>query len=138
VASLRVPEISVAQILAAVLIFLALLTRLARFVAHPDTLWYEARAVAESAKSITWRYAVGGQPFELGRDTVVIDTLLFQRLRETLTDVSHISRLVTFTDQGQITDAMRALRGQPIAIRQEAYRAGRIKDQARWYDRKQR
>jgi conflict system pore-forming effector with SLATT domain len=137
-AGLSVPAFPVAELAAAALIFVALVIRLTRFLEHPDTRWYEARAVAESAKSIAWRYAVGGRPFELGKDAAVVDTLLLQRLHETLTDVPNMSRAITFSDQGQISDVMRALRGQPLAIRQEVYQAGRIKDQASWYDRKQR
>ncbi len=133
-----VPAFPVAEVAAAILIFVALVIRLTRFLAHPDSRWYEARAVAESAKSIAWRYAVGGSPFDLGKDAAVVDTLLRQRLQETLTDVPNRSRAISYSDQGQITDTMRALRGQPLAIRQEAYQAGRIKDQAGWYDRKQR
>lgn len=137
-AGLSVPAFPVAEVAAAILIFVALVIRLTRFLAHPDSRWYEARAVAESAKSIAWRYAVGGSPFDLGKDAAVVDTLLRQRLQETLTDVPNRSRAISYSDQGQITDTMRALRGQPLAIRQEAYQAGRIKDQAGWYDRKQR
>jgi SMODS and SLOG-associating 2TM effector domain 3/SMODS and SLOG-associating 2TM effector domain 1 len=137
-AGLSVPAFPVAEVAAAILIFVALVIRLTRFLAHPDSRWYEARAVAESAKSIAWRYAVGGSPFDLGKDAAVVDTLLRQRLQESLTDVPKRSRAIIFSDQGQITDTMRALRGQPLAIRQEAYLAGRIKDQAGWYDRKQR
>jgi len=137
-AGLSAPAFPVAELAAAALIFVALVVRLTRFLEHPDTRWYEARAVAESAKSIAWRYAVGGRPFELGKDAAVVDTLLLQRLHETLTDVPNMSRAITFSDQSQISDVMRALRGQPLAIRQEVYQAGRIKDQASWYDRKQR
>ncbi len=135
-AGLSVPAFPVAEVAAAILIFVALVIRLTRFLAHPDSRWYEARAVAESAKSIAWRYAVGGSPFDLGKDAAVADTLLHQRLQETLTDVPNRSRAISYSDQDQITDTI--LRGQPLAIRQEAYLAGRIKDQAGWYDRKQR
>ncbi len=31
---------------------------------RPDRLWYEGRAAAESVKTIAWRYAVQGAPFE--------------------------------------------------------------------------
>src|SRR5262245_4365558 len=33
---------------------------------RPEQLWYDARAVAESAKTLAWRYAVGGSPFPVG------------------------------------------------------------------------
>jgi SMODS and SLOG-associating 2TM effector domain 1/SMODS and SLOG-associating 2TM effector domain 3 len=40
-----------------------LLVRRAFDVAEPQKAWYDGRAVAESVKSLAWRYAVGGAPF---------------------------------------------------------------------------
>src|ERR1019366_6091410 len=35
----------------------------------PERTWYERRAVAESVKTLSWRYAVGGEPFNIGVDS---------------------------------------------------------------------
>src|SRR6266853_2951693 len=32
----------------------------------PERTWYEGRAAAESVKTLSWRYAVGGEPFNVG------------------------------------------------------------------------
>ena len=48
---------------AAVAFVVALLAELYLLQARPDRLWYDGRAVAESAKTLTWRYLVGGSPF---------------------------------------------------------------------------
>jgi SMODS and SLOG-associating 2TM effector domain 3/SMODS and SLOG-associating 2TM effector domain 1 len=127
-------------VLAALLILAALVFRLIRSTAHADIRWYEARAVAESAKSLAWRYAVGGRPFEISRENTVADTLLLHRLQETLTDVHGIAQRLAVTRQNapdQITETMRALRMQSHDIRVETYRVGRIVDQQKWYERKQ-
>ena len=85
-------SLSMAIFLAAILILAALVFRLFRSISHADTRWYEARAVAESAKSLAWRYAVGGRPFEINKDDTLADTLLLHRLKETLIDVAGMTR----------------------------------------------
>src|SRR5262249_15254032 len=121
------------------LIAIALILRLWRFGAHPEDRWYEARAIAESAKSVAWRYAVGGRPFDLGKDREAVDTLARQRVREALSVTASYSPDAQFADEEQITFAMRALRTHtPPAARREAYRRGRIVDQRAWYERNAR
>jgi hypothetical protein len=124
------------DMVAAVLLLAALILRLIRTFGRSDTRWYEARAVAESAKSLGWRYAVGGQPFEKGT-TAEADQLLRDRLQEALTDVSHVREALAFKSEDQVTKAMRQLRDQALAVRQDAYLHGRILDQQAWYTRKQ-
>jgi hypothetical protein len=139
IASHTVPALPVAELVAAALIVVALGTRTIRALRHFEARWYESRAIAESAKSIAWRYAVGGHPFELGKNAEsVVDGLVLQHLRETLTDMPHAWRVLTFNEQGQITDAMRTLRRQAATNRQKANRTWAIEVQARWYEDKQR
>jgi hypothetical protein len=126
-----------AQLVAAALIAVALAIRLHRYGTHLDTYWYEARAAAESAKSLAWRYAVGGDLFEVAKPAQEADDLFRRRLQETLTDLSRSVHGVTFSEQGQITDALRHLRAQDLSTRRQAYLEGRVADQQRWYERKQ-
>lgn len=129
--------VPVTQLAAGLLILGALIIRLIRFFDHSDTKWYQARAVAESVKSVAWRYAVGGRPFEWGKDPSIVDALAIQRISDTLTDMDEKSRHIAFTRDGQITGWMRSLRQQPLILRREAYLSGRIIDQRRWYEDKQ-
>jgi hypothetical protein len=100
---------------------------------RPERVWYEGRAAAESAKSLAWRYAVGGEPFGIG--TPNADELFQQRLREILTDLD-ISLDVGPDAGEQITPAMRNLRAERLDQRRFAYRIDRIEDQRDWYQRK--
>ena len=47
---------------------------------QPLRLWYEGRAGAESVKTLTWRYAVGGNPFPTSLTTAEADHLFLERL----------------------------------------------------------
>ena len=136
VSGFSIPTLSLPELVSALFIVFALLIRIFRYIQHFDTQWYEARAAAESVKSLGWRYAVGGRPFPLGADEVANKERLLRRLNETLTDVARDLSQTTFTAEQQITPEMERLRGQPLATRQEAYRIGRIVDQEKWYGRK--
>jgi SMODS and SLOG-associating 2TM effector domain 3/SMODS and SLOG-associating 2TM effector domain 1 len=113
---------------------LALVAELFIFIGRPERVWYEGRAVAESVKTLAWRFAVGGAPLSLeGNDS---ERLFLSRLREILTDVSDLSLSDCLSGREQITPAMRALREAGQEQRKEAYRVGRIENQAEWYARK--
>jgi hypothetical protein len=109
-----------------------------RYWSRLDTKWYEARAVAESAKSLAWRYAVGGDLFREGKPAGEVDATFRVRLQETLLDLSRPVRGVAYSESGQITEGLRRLRSQDLVERQQAYLRARVIDQREWYARKQR
>lgn len=101
-------------------------------IRRPHRDWYDGRAATESIKTLSWKYAVGGDPFLLKEADaeahfveVVRDVLgSFEALRETRS---------TSADP---TQTMQHLRRAPLADRQQAYLTGRISDQKNWYKRK--
>ncbi|MER7497995.1 DUF4231 domain-containing protein [Streptomyces pharetrae] len=129
----------VVALLAAVAFGAALISEVYLLKERPDRMWYGGRAVAESAKTLTWRYAVGGAPMgkrELGEDEAA--ALLLGRFRELTSDVRDIW-LVPVGDEGrEITPEMRRLRALSLAERKELYRSQRIDDQHNWYSAKSR
>ena len=96
-----------------------------------EARWYRGRAIAESVKSLTWRYAVGGDPFALvpGDD---VDARFVERVQAVVqTAAGRVALSPVAGDQ--ITSAMRALRAADLDTRRDAYVAGRVEDQATWY-----
>ena len=134
-AGFSIPALPYADLASAALIASALILRLWRFRAHPEDRWYEARAVAESAKSVAWRYAVGGRPFDVSKDQTAVDTLARERFHETLTVTQSYQPDAQAAEEEQITPALRAVRMQSAEARRETYRIGRIVDQRAWYER---
>ncbi len=57
--------VDVMAVAAAAAMGVALVTEVYLLTTRPDRRWYEARAAAESAKTLAWRYLVGGEPFGL-------------------------------------------------------------------------
>ena len=126
----------IAGIGAAVAFVIALLAELYLLQARPDRLWYDGRAVAESAKTLTWRYLVGGSPF--GREEVnerEAERLLAERFRQIAGDLRG-AHLVPVSDVAdQLGQELRRLRGLPLEERRELYRRERIGGQQAWYAR---
>jgi hypothetical protein len=112
----------------------AALTELYLVRDQPERHWYEARAAAESAKTLGWRYAVGAEPFGVealsGRDA---DRLLVQRLDDVLTDLDDLATEPPRGGTEQITPAMRALRAAPLPVRRAVYERWRIQQELSWY-----
>lgn len=100
--------------------------------ARPADQWYDGRAFAESAKSLAWRYSVGGTPFarqvdEEGSVRRRFGLQMSQLLEEApQTSIKPSQRRV-------VTDRMAALRASDLATRKAAYLEFRIDDQQKWY-----
>lgn len=123
----------------AVLQLLALLGALScsiyLFSKRPDRYWYAGRAVAESIKTITWRYVCRAEPFQ--SDDAVARNDFQQKLKAIVDQNKDVAQaLTTHLDAPQITDAMTSLRATSLEERKSVYAASRIKDQLTWYANK--
>jgi hypothetical protein len=96
---------------------------------RPDREWYDGRALAESAKTLTWRYAVGGAPFPLTQRHA--DDYFIEQLVELLTDMT--STTVFANDEPIISASVAELRSGSLSRRRECYLRDRILEQQRWY-----
>jgi hypothetical protein len=115
----------------------ALIVEAYLYQAKPERTWYEGRAAAESVKTLSWRYAVGGQPFDIGGSPEPQVADLFLDQLKALFDVIKDLDLAPPTSSGeQITQNMRASRAASLADRKQFYERGRVEDQQNWYQRK--
>lgn len=114
---------------------LAGLTSVVHANRNPEARWYRGRAAAESVKTLTWLYAVGGTPFPAG-DSGADDRLL-TRLGELVDSLKELDQVVPAdSSRRQITPAMTGLRARPLADRRQAYIEGRVNDQIAWYSKR--
>lgn len=104
----------------------------------PDQQWYEGRAAAESVKTLTWRYAVAGDPFPVTSSNTNVDKALLSRLRDITHDLRSISLPAAPEIKDQITTSMRTLRECSFDERRKAYITGRLDDQFEWYGERSR
>jgi hypothetical protein len=112
---------------------IALIMRLFLTSTHPERAWYDGRALAESMKTLSWRYCVGGEPFGLSAGNA--DELFSKRTAEVMGLFPDLG-LRTASITPQITSSMRTMRSESLDDRRGAYEAGRIVDQQRWYSGK--
>ena len=104
----------------------------------PDRTWYEGRAAAESAKTLSWRYAVGGLPFGVanGRADRDTDELFLAQLKDLLVVLKDLDVTALQVAGQQITPQMREARSAPLEDRKAIYEKYRVADQQAWYAQK--
>ena len=126
----------IAGVVAAVAFAGAIGTELYLVTSRAEKVWYDGRAVAESAKTLTWRYIVRGGPFSSSVSGA--DERFAERLNALIHDVPG-DHLVPVSDtRTQITSSMRRARDLSLDDRQSMYLHRRIRDQHAWYSSKAR
>jgi hypothetical protein len=99
--------------------------------------WYRARALAESIKTVTWRYMMQSEPF--ADDATAVDDLR-RTLTQLLSQNESIGALLAGgeSEQGQLTEKMIGMRGSDLVFKKDFYMEHRIKNQRSWYSTKAR
>lgn len=102
--------------------------------------WQLNRSAAEFIRSMCWRYAVHGAPFD--SDSPDPDRLFTTRLEEGLGELRKVGWVDPREDGGGtasaelITTPMRLLRGKVFSVRKETYVRDRLIEQRNWYHRR--
>jgi hypothetical protein len=125
-------EIDLAALVASLGFLISLLASSWLLWQRPEREWYDARAGAESTKTLSWQFAIAGGEFARSGDEAEAQRRFVDRLGEILTGLGAVGTSTAASD-AQVTPAMLELRAAPLNIRQEAYRMGRIEDQRAWY-----
>ncbi len=137
--ALRAGDTDVAAVLASVAFGAALVSDVYMLKERPDRQWYVGRAVAESTKTLTWRYLVGGSPLSIAElDDEQAADLLLARFVEIESDVEPVLLIPDHGSPEQVTEGMRRVRALPLERRRELYLRERIRDQQEWYGTKAR
>ena len=120
-------------------IFLAAVTLLLlRTKLKPEQDWYRCRALAESVKTLTWRYMMRASPFV--DEPYVRDPLneFTHSLNQLINDNrSTLEKIATSSSaDDQITDDMNRIRKLDLKHRKDLYDDQRIQEQRNWYANK--
>ena len=129
---------AVSAIIAAVLIIISTFTSLFMIFIKDEDKWYRTRAVAESVKTITWRFMMRADPFGTKKDVNDVKTQFRELLRKILKehkDLAHELRGRLCSEE-QITESMCYVRDLALKDRIEIYRIYRIDEQRKWYEKK--
>lgn len=102
---------------------------------RPERVWYSCRAVAESIKTMTWRYVSRAEPFD--KNDSADRQLLLDRLNEVVRQNPGVSeKSISHISAPPITVTMKQLRAGDFPTRCDTYIKFRINDQLEWYKRK--
>ncbi len=125
----------ISAVVQAVLLAGAMASSVYLALVRPERLWYSGRAVAESIKTLVWRYVSRAEPFHEADD--VSKKLLLEKLKQVVKQNKAISdKLITHLKEKQISDIMVQLRSGSFDERRNTYIQHRINDQLAWYEKK--
>jgi hypothetical protein len=101
-----------------------------------DQDWYRCRALAESVKTSTWRFAMRSHPFGDAKSVEQPKAEFRNLLRDILKANHHFAENLQNADADQFTASMLSIRQLPLEERLAFYVENRIDDQRRWYSKK--
>jgi hypothetical protein len=103
-----------------------------------EKTWYAGRAVAESVKTIAWRYMICAEPFVSSIESKKIDEMFISNLNGIISEKKHLLGEITeeTNSQPQISQIMRDIRNKSIDERKIFYVNQRVLDQRKWYSKK--
>lgn len=97
--------------------------------------WYQARALAESIKTATWRFMMQADPFDsesITQDTTRYRSLLTELLKENSTLGEILADYAT-SSVDQLPHLTIEIRDKEFADKRMVYLSDRIDDQLKWY-----
>lgn len=119
-------------------VFLASMGMMAyRSLKKPEKTWYRARALAESVKTLTWRFAMRAEPFDDDRsaDARADFRDLLGQVLSTNREIGDVLGGLKSTGD-QLSNEMQTIREFPLEDRKKYYLENRVSEQRRWYEDK--
>ena len=103
-----------------------------------EDVWYQGRALAESSKTLTWRFITCAEYFEQSLDLNSVKERFIERIREVANEFKDLSATMDskILNQEIITSKMLEVRNLSMNERKEYYIKNRIEDQQNWYSKK--
>lgn len=98
--------------------------------------WYNARAVAESIKTICWRYACKAEPYNIEDD--LAKAMLLETIKDIVDMNQEFKKHITanFSSGEQIPNNMAGIRLLSFTERVDYYYKNRVINQKEWYKKK--
>lgn len=104
-----------------------------RAVTQPERQWYLGRAVAESVRTLSWKYVMRAGPFADLPPEVEPPLVLLERI-ERIGDVIDDSWIrPPNPHSAEVSSGMTNLMSAPLSERRAAYCSSRISSQVHWY-----
>jgi hypothetical protein len=100
-----------------------------------EDIWYQGRALAESCKTLTWRFITCSASFEVTMDIEAAKATFIKRLKELGSEFKELNsnlnaEILTIPS---ISNEMLKVRNLNMQLRKEYYIQNRIEEQKKWY-----
>lgn len=121
----------------AIVFALSMIVMAYRSLKKPERTWYQARALSESVKTLSWRFAMRAEPFDDARSSDARRDFR-DLLGKVLKANESISDALSALEPGgeQLPGAMQEMREKNLDERRAFYLRYRIADQRAWYQQK--
>lgn len=105
---------------------------------RPEKSWYEGRAIAESVKTLTWKFITNTKPFKKSLTPEKVENIFNENLKKIIGQRRDFYILIgqNYPDGSMISDEMISIRNASFEIRKKKYIDDRIQDQMDWYSSK--
>lgn len=125
-----------ASIVQMIALILLLIFAVIGHLSHYESRWYTSRSIAESIKTIIWRYSMRAEPFD-GNNGHEDRELFHKRISTIIKSSDSFTKAFSWDDEAEvITEAMVKMREASEEHRMKFYERHRISDQQRWYSAK--
>lgn len=130
-------KLSVYVISGVLLLASLILTIILKTKQYEDT-WYQGRALAESCKTLTWRFVTCSEYFEENLTDIEVKERFVDRIKELSNEFKDLSKIMNSKTLTLpiVTDKMIELRKLGMIDRKQNYIQNRVEDQKKWYSNK--
>jgi len=101
-----------------------------------EKVWYGGRAVAESVKSLSWKYMSCASPFVVSVAQNGAESMLVDRFNTILSERKHLAFDFPHNLADQVSQKMKSFRQLPLQDRKNNYLSFRLREQREWYSKK--
>ena len=125
----------VVYVISGVLLLIGLVLTIIIKTKKYEDVWYQGRALAESCKTLTWRFVCCSEYFENSIDIVEAKRRFVERIRDLSNEFKELSIAMKSRTLNLpiITDKMLEIRAYDLDARKAYYIKNRIEDQKKWY-----
>ncbi|MBY5523563.1 DUF4231 domain-containing protein [Rhizobium leguminosarum] len=126
------------NVASAVVFFALIIFLLVRSLMSLDRDWYNGRAIAESIKTLTWKFMMQAHPFAADQGIASAEAAFVKLLHQILNSNKELGKIFSaqIEEGDQITEKMRTVRAGSLGSRRSFYAKERIADQLGWYTKK--
>lgn len=103
-----------------------------------EDFWYQGRALAESCKTLSWRFMICAELFEINLNQATVESRFIDKIKELNREFIDLNAALDpkLVNKPVITNLMWTIRSLPTLDRKKYYINNRIEEQRNWYSKK--